>query len=117
MQRIALLTLVLVVSLMLAAVAFSGSAYGDLDGKQILLTAKCNTCHGVSTAGIEPTIKSEKMQGPDLAGVGERVESDQLLAFLRQKAEVGGKKHKVAFKGSDEELGALVAWLEDQKKK
>jgi hypothetical protein len=33
------------------------------------------------------------------------------------KTELDGKKHAKAFTGSDEELGALIAWLQAQKTK
>ena len=39
-----------------------------------------------------------------------------LTKFLRKEAEINGKKHGKAFTGSDEELGALVAWIQAQKK-
>lgn len=91
----------------------SGSA---LDGKQIFLDQKCNVCHTVSTAGIEAKVKSTTMGGPDLANVGDRHDAEWIENWLRKKVEMDGKKHPKAFTGSDEELGALIAWLQKQKK-
>lgn len=95
----------------------AADAGGDtnLDGKEIFLSQKCNLCHSVSSADIEAKTKSEKVRGPDLVDVGERHQTDFLLEYLRKEAEIDGEKHNKAFTGSDEELGALVAWLEDQK--
>lgn len=86
-----------------------------LDGKKIFMAEKCNLCHGVSSAGIEATTKSEKVRGPDLTGVAERHDSDFLVSYLRRDEELEGEKHKKAFTGSDEEIGALVSWLLAQK--
>jgi mono/diheme cytochrome c family protein len=88
-----------------------------LDGKQIFLAQKCNLCHGVSSAGINATTKSEKMKGPDLTGVAPKVDARLLNDYLRKKAEINGKKHGKELTGSDEEIGALIAWLQKQEKK
>ncbi len=123
MRKIALAMLALATPLFLAAVTVSGSAYSGsalaapaLDGQQIFLDARCNMCHSVSTAGIEATVKSEAMRGPDLATVGTSVDAATLTSFLRQEAEIGGARHKKAFKGGDAEMKALVAWIQAQKK-
>ncbi len=92
------------------------AASSDLDGKKIFLDQKCDLCHTVSTAGIEAKVKSKAMQGPDLVNVGDRHDSEWLQGWLRKKVEMNGKKHRKAFTGSDEELGALIAWLQNQKK-
>jgi len=85
-----------------------------LDGKAIFLAQKCNMCHSIPPAGIEATTKSEKMKGPDLVDL--KPSADTLGKFLRKEVEKNGKKHAKAFVGSDEELGALIAWLQAQKK-
>lgn len=87
-----------------------------LDGKQIFLAQKCNLCHSVSPAGVEATTKSEKMKGPDLVGLGKK-DAKLLNGYLRKTADINGKKHVKQFTGSDEELGALLAWLQKQEKK
>ena len=88
-----------------------------LDGKQIFLAQKCNLCHSVSSADIQATVKSEKMKGPDLAGVTPKRDAQVLNDYLRKKADIKGKKHGKEFTGSDEEIGALIAWLQKQEKK
>ena len=109
-------TVSIVIVVVLLAVLYSGPASGQakLDGKALFLAQKCNMCHSVSTAGIEATTKSEKMKGPDLVNV--KTEAKVLGDYLRKKADLKGKKHSKAFTGSDEELGAMLAWIQAQKK-
>jgi mono/diheme cytochrome c family protein len=106
---------------LLLAASYSGPAVAEgpkvLDGKQIFLAQKCNLCHTVSSAGIQATVKSEKMKGPDLAGVTPKKDAALLNNYLRKKAEINGKKHGKEFTGTDEEIGALIAWLQKQEKK
>lgn len=97
--------------------AAAAAAPKILDGKQIFLAQKCNLCHGVSSAGIQATTKSEKLKGPDLAGAAAKRDAQLLNTYLRKKAEINGKKHAKEFTGSDEEIGALIAWLQKQEKK
>ncbi len=88
-----------------------------LDGKQIFLAQKCNICHSISSAAIQATVKSEKMKGPDLTGTAAKRDATLLNSYLRKKADINGKKHSKEFTGSDEEIGALIAWLQKQEKK
>jgi mono/diheme cytochrome c family protein len=99
-----------------ASGALAAAPPAKLDGKQIFLAQKCNLCHSVSSAGIERTVKSEKVAGPDLTNTAAREDAGKLAKFLRKEGEVNGKKHGKAFTGSDEELGALITWLQAQKK-
>ena len=89
----------------------SSTYASDLDGKTIFMDNNCNMCHSIAAADIEAKIKSEKMKGPDLAGVTNERDAEVLTEYLRKEAEINGKKHQKAFTGSDEELGALLNWL------
>jgi mono/diheme cytochrome c family protein len=118
------LTLSIVLAVVLLAILSSGPVSAPaaaqvtkLDGKAIFLAQKCNLCHSISTAGIEATTKSEKMKGPDLAGAAVKIDAKLLSGFLKKTAEINDKKHIKMFTGSDEELGALIAWLQKQEKK
>jgi len=82
-----------------------------LDGKQIFLDQKCNMCHSVSSAGITPT---SKIKAPDLAGLASKEDPAFLTKFLKKAADKNGKKHIKPFTGTDEELAAVVAWLQKQ---
>ena len=102
----------------LALAAVSATAEEEMapsPGHAAFETLKCNMCHSVSTAGIESKTKSEKMFGGDLVGLGEEWDAAKLATYLNQELEVDGEKHKKEFKGSDEELQALVDWLLEQK--
>ena len=83
------------------------------DGKEVFLAQKCNLCHAVSSAGIEATTTNEKLKGPDLSTV-EMPDAATLAAYLKQEEMIEGKKHKKKFTGSDEELNALIAWLQKE---
>ena len=92
-------------------VAFGATAQAATDGKEIFLGQKCNMCHAVSSAGITPT---SKIKAPDLAGLASKEDPAFLTKFLKKAADKNGKKHIKPFTGSDEELGAVVAWLQKQ---
>lgn len=117
MKKAAGFALSVLAAVFLLAALGSGpvSGQGKPDAKATFLAQKCNTCHSVSTAGIERTTKSEKMAGPDLATV--KAESAFLTKYLRKQADLNGKKHGKTFTGSDEELAALIAWIQAQAKK
>jgi len=78
-------------------------------GQQVFLDQKCNNCHAVSTAQIEAKMKGATA-GPDLAGIGKK-DAAWLKSYIEQKQDADGKKHKVGFKGTPEQLDQLVAWL------
>ena len=84
---------------------------GETPGEKAFLAAKCNTCHGVEAASIAPKAKSEKMQGPDLGGFKSEADFATIAAYTRKAGTLEGKKHKNEFKGSDEELQAILDWL------
>ncbi|HSS51066.1 MAG TPA: cytochrome c [Thermoanaerobaculia bacterium] len=108
-------TLSVLVTVLLLAILYSGPASGAApDGKALFLAQKCNTCHNVPAAGIERTTKSEKMAGPDLVNI--KVDAATLAKVLKRQADVDGKKHPKEFKGSDEELNAVITWILAQKK-
>jgi len=119
MKRMALFTLTLALALLLAALTVSGPVYAGMasaaeGGKAVFISAKCVTCHGVASAGIEAKMQG-KMAGPDLTGAVEERGADVVKAFLQGDGQIDGKKHKMSFKGSDEELAALIDWLGEQK--
>jgi mono/diheme cytochrome c family protein len=115
----AVMCVVLLVALPAAAEApksAPAAAPKTLDGKELFLSQGCNTCHAVSTAGVTAKMKGSK--APDLATLTTKREPQWLSDFLRQQqADSAGKTHPKAFTGSDEQLGALLSWLEEQRKK
>lgn len=115
----ALAVLVLVLIAILSAVSSTGTAPAAAagaapDGKAIFLAQKCNMCHSIEAQGIARTSKSEKTKGPDLGGLSKRHNADWTKKWLNKEEQLNGKKHLMAFKGTPQELDALVAWLQTQ---
>jgi cytochrome c5 len=95
----------------------TASSAGAADGKAVFVAQKCDTCHSVSTAGIAATTKSEKMKGPDLVGVVQAHDRAFVADIVHKKINgPNGKKHVKEWKGTEEELQALIDFLEAQKK-
>ncbi len=108
-------TLSVLIAATLLAILYSGPASGAApDGKTLFLAQKCNLCHNVPPAGIERTVKSEKLAGPDLVNVKE--DAATLGKVLRRQQDVDGKKHPKEIKGTDEEVNAVIGWILSQKK-
>ena len=109
--------LALAVLSLIAVTAMAGE--GEVAaGQQVVLDQKCNMCHAVSTVGIEAKTKSEKMMGPDLVNLADHEslgDAATLAKYIKQEAKIDGEEHKKGFKGTDEELQALVDWLLEQK--
>ena len=78
--------------------------------RDLYLRYNCGNCHAVPAAGIVAKTKNEKMKGGDLGG---KVEGElaEIAAYVRKEAELDGKTHKKPFKGTDEELQAIIDWL------
>ena len=105
--------LTLAVTLALAPVILS-TGYAA-DGKALFLENKCNLCHTIDSQGIAKT--SDKMKAPDLSNASGLVESaDWLKSFLKKEVKKDDKAHQREFKGSDEDLDAIVQWLMTLKK-
>ena len=106
-------TLALAWALSAPVPSWSQTAGTKLDGKAIFLAQKCETCHSLSAANIKAT---GKVKAPDLTGLAASLDANWLTKYLRRQAKTkAGKTHLKAFTGSDEEMGALGAWLQAQK--
>ena len=88
---------------------------GEEGGEPIFMAQKCNMCHAVSSADIEAKAKSASMLGPDLTGKPAERDAEWLAKYLTKQEKLDGKDHKKEFKGSDEELKELIAWLQTLK--
>lgn len=84
-------------------------------GQAAFLANKCQTCHAVPSVQIEAKVKSEKMKGPDLPGGAASVDAGELGKYLRKQAQLDGKDHKKEYKGTDEDLTAIIDWLRGMK--
>ena len=116
MRRVAFGIAVLGLATLALVAVSAGAQEGEMAaGHEAFTGLKCNMCHSVSTAGIEAKTKSEKMFGGDLVNLGEEWDAEKMRGYLNQETELDGEKHKKEFKGTDEELQALVDWLLEQK--
>jgi len=113
-NRVWALATVLLFAPTLLFLGVSESAAGDADGTTLYTTHKCNMCHAVASAGVEAKTKSETMLGPDLGGTAR--EAAWITQYVKKETDIDGKKHKATFKGTDEELDALIKWLAAQAK-
>ena len=102
-------------------------------GKTLFLSYKCNSCHTVKAVGIEkkaaeptagekaapPTSTSTSTKKPsDLSSLGLDYKADWITKYMKKlEPAKDGKKHVKTFKGTDEELATLSAWLETMKAK
>jgi cytochrome c5 len=84
-------------------------------GQMIFMKHKCNLCHSVSTIEIEATSTNAKLKGPDLVGLADRYKMDGIDELINQKIQHNENSLMKGFKGTDEELQALVDWLLEQK--
>lgn len=82
-------------------------------GRKMLRGQGCVECHAVAAAGIEAKGKA-RAQGPDLSGLAARYRAASLATYLKRDQTVPGWGAH-GFKGTDEELQALVDWLLEQK--
>jgi mono/diheme cytochrome c family protein len=97
--------------------AASLSYTGTTDGKSIFVSNKCANCHSITGQGIERSGKPEGDEKPsDLSTVGKKRTADWMAKWLMKEETLDGKKHMKKFKGSDDELKTLTAWLATLKK-
>jgi hypothetical protein len=112
--RLGSVLLALLLTALWLSVATTEEGSAALDGKGIFLAQKCDMCHAVPSQGIQAKVTSANMKGPDIAGKP-TASGEQMAKYLRKQAQINGKDHKKEFTGTDEELRALVAWMESLK--
>lgn len=110
----------------LSAVAVLGVAPADAaekDGKALFTQLKCNSCHVVTSLGIEQIKDPEEEadedapKPKDLSDVGSTRDAKWLKGWLEKKIEVEGKTHRKKFPGEPSDLATIVDWLATLKKK
>lgn len=77
------------------------------EGKAIFTNNKCSTCHSVEVQSIE----CKKKDPVDLSTVGNTYNAEFISKYLIKEVEIDSKLHKIAFKGTEEELKTLSEWL------
>ncbi|MEI7811923.1 MAG: c-type cytochrome [Ignavibacteria bacterium] len=94
------------VSVLFVTSALTAQAGGD--GRKIFESNKCTMCHSIKVEKIE---KSGKSNAPDLSTVGSEKKAEWIQKFLKKEETNAGKKHAIAFKGTDAELKTVAEWL------
>jgi cytochrome c2 len=72
-------------------------------GKKVYSEMKCAMCHKIGGVGGKI--------GPELSGVGTRKDAQWIMGFLKDPKSVIPGTKQPPFKGTDEQLEALVAYL------
>ena len=96
--------------------AMSSATHAKVDGKATFVEAGCARCHSVKTAELEATV-AERMRGPDLGMVGTDPDHDAawVVAVIKQTKELDSGPHRARFRGTDDELNAIAAWVVELK--
>ncbi len=77
-------------------------------GQKVYTEKKCSMCHKIEGVGGKI--------GPDLSDVGNERDAEWIKGFLKDPKSVKPDTKQPPFKGTDEELEALVAYLMSLKK-
>jgi cytochrome c553 len=111
MKNIVLYLLFVMSIVALFGFAFSMAQEKEPDGQKIFLNSKCNVCHSVQSAGIT----ANKKTSVDLSKTGDNYKADFISQYLNKEVKINDKLHKLAFKGSSEDLNTLAGWLNSLK--
>ena len=103
-------SLVLTVGGLIFTLGIIAQPHAQEEGQAAFTEAGCARCHSVEAAQIEATV-SERMQGPDLGAVGTDHDAAWVVSVVKQETELDDGSHRAPFRGSDDELGAIAAWL------
>ena len=76
-------------------------------GEKVYLEKKCAVCHAIRGTGGKA--------GPELSEVGAKRDEPWLKTFMRDPKAMNPKSKMPPFRGTDEELEALVAYLASMK--
>ena len=102
--------LMLISALVLAATGALAQADSALiaKGETTFADKRCVPCHAIKGKGgtVGPLAR-----GPDLSTVGAQRDAQWLEAFMKDPKAVNPKAKMMAFKGTEEELEALMAYL------
>lgn len=87
--------------------SYSIGGYANSDGNRIFTEKKCTVCHTINSSHIT----SKKTDAVDLSDAGALGNSEFFAKYLSKNASIDGKKHKILFNGTAEELETLSVWL------
>ena len=116
MKIVAFYIMFVILIIALYGVAFSMNPAEQPDGKKVFTDNKCSTCHSIDSEGIVRKAKTDKNSPADLSQIGSTFTKEKLTNYLTKKESLNDKKHPANFKGSEDELNAMVKWLMTHKK-
>jgi mono/diheme cytochrome c family protein len=104
---------VLLLGLVLLGAPLTGPAVARAaDGKELFVAGKCQRCHSVESQGIAAKSRAgEEEEVADLSKVGAEHSAEWIQRYLRKEEATAGKKHRLKYRGSDEDLKTLATWL------
>ncbi len=111
MKNIVLYLLFIMSIIALFGFAFPMAQDKEPSGQKLFTTNKCTTCHSVQSVSITST----KKDATDLSKTGDTYKTDFLVKYLNKEVKINDKLHKIAFKGSAEDLNTLAGWLNSLK--
>lgn len=111
MKNIVLYLLFIISIIALFGFAFSMAQDKGPSGQKLFLDNKCNVCHSVQSLSITST----KKDAVDLSKTGDTYKADFITKYLNKESKINNKLHKVAFKGSAEDLTIISGWLNSLK--
>ena len=97
--------------LLTAGLLITPAAARQDDGETEFGESTCARCHSVEARETEATV-AERMQGPDLSTIGAKHDAAWIVAYIKQEETLDGEAHRARFRGEDDELAAIAAWLE-----
>ncbi len=107
MKNIVLYLLFIMSIVALFGFAFSMAQDNEPAGKTIFINSKCSGCHTVQSADIT----SKNKNAVDLSKTGDNLQPDFIVNYLNKEVKLNDKQHKIAFKGSADDLNTLADWL------
>ncbi len=111
MKNVMLFLLFVFSIVILYGITFSMANDKEPAGQKVFVEKKCQSCHSVESAGLV----SKKKDAVDLSGAG-KLNKDFIIKYLNKEEKLNDQAHKMAFKGTPEELQELAGWLESLKK-
>lgn len=97
-----------------AAAPAPAPAAAPAAGREVFLEQNCQRCHAVSSAGIEARVTTGRTAGGDLST--STMDRAALRAVTLREQEVDDRRHPGQFKGTPDELEAMVDWLIAQRR-
>ncbi len=76
-------------------------------GEKVYMDKRCGACHAIKGKGGKA--------GPDLGDIGAKPEVERLKNFMKDPKAVNPQSKMLPFKGTEEELEALVRYLSSLK--